>query len=59
MRTGCSHNLERTIVHAPRGVDGKGVRKYVVGDVMKFICPRGCPDIVLEVVTTEQQKRRG
>ena len=55
-RVGCVHNLARQVIHAPRGINSRGESVYVVGDTMTLRCPRGCPDIVIEI-TSQPYKR--
>lgn len=44
---GCVHNIERTIEHRATGERHvvTGASQYQYGDLMIFVCPRGCEDI--------------
>lgn len=47
----CAHTLDRVIEHETSGVSvRKGKSVHTPGDRIVLTCPRGCPDIIVNVI---------
>lgn len=57
----CEHMLEREILHEPSGISGHDsqVITHTPGDRIVLSCPHGCSDIVITVVSDDENEEMG
>jgi len=59
--TDCKHNAHRSINYPEQTtrIDGNGKRRpsFEVGDAITLNCPKGCPDIIVDIKIIEKGRK--